>query len=104
LNVSHRHGNPVGVAGLFKRVLDYPHVAVGGNRVLRHPGFLVAGLEFRNQRFVTPGAPACDAGEHTLQQFRTDGLQHVGFGDGDAERDGRNLALSQAELIHFLEQ
>ena len=96
--------NAVGLAGLLERVLDHPHVAIGGDRVLRHPGLLVAGLEFGDQRLVALGAPAGDAGEHALQQFRADGLQHVGFGDGDAERDGRNLALSEAELVHLLEQ
>src|SRR6185295_4320431 len=97
-------GNAVSLAGFFERVLDHPHVAIGGDRVLRHPGFLVAGLEFGDQRLVPLGAPAGDAGEQALQQFRAYGLQHVGFGNGDAERDGRNLALPEAELVHLLEQ
>src|SRR3954469_6681439 len=98
------HRDTISLAGLFERVLDHPHVAIGGDRILRHPGFLVAGLEFGDQCLVALGAPACDAGKQTLQQFRADGLQHVGFGDCNAERDGWNLALSEPELVHFLEQ
>src|ERR1700743_1583965 len=56
------HRGTIGFAGLLQRVLDDPHVAIGGNRILRHPWFLVARLKLGDQCLVTFGAPACNAG------------------------------------------
>jgi len=59
------------------RVLDHPHVAVSGNRVLRHPEVLCR-RAFRSAISVRRPWPAqaCDAGDHARQQFpRLTGLQ-----------------------------
>src|SRR5882724_3683372 len=61
------------LASFLERLLDQPHVAIGGDRVLRHPRLLVARFQFVNQGFMALRAPACDAGQHALQKFGADG-------------------------------
>ena len=98
-----RDGAAVGLAGLFQRRLHQPHVAIGRDDVLRHPGLLVFCLQFGDQILVALRAPIGDDRHDALDHVGADALQHVGLRNRDAEGDRRNLALAEPELVDFFQ-
>src|ERR1700733_12402235 len=89
----------ISLASLLEGLLHQPHVAIGRDDVLRHPRFFIFLLQLSDEVFVALRAPIGHDGHDALHGLRRHTLQHVRFGDRDAERDGRNLALAETELV-----